>query len=92
MGNASGDGNRPSLAREGDSEGDRRKREELQQPRRFQEDEELYEEKERNQKIIAKFWTAPLSMARKGSILHRRTRLPQTAEWQLAVALLSGWP
>ena len=55
MGNASGDGDRPSLAREGDSEVDRRKREKLQQPRRPQEDEELYEEKERNQKIIAKF-------------------------------------
>ena len=48
MGNASGNGDRPSLAREGDSEVDRRKREELQQPRRPQEDEELYEEKGRN--------------------------------------------
>ena len=50
VGNARGDGDRPSLAREGDSEVDRRKREKLQQPRRPQEDEELYEEKERNQR------------------------------------------
>ena len=79
MGNASGDGDRPSLAREGDSEVDRRKREELQQPRRFQEDEELYEEKERNQNIIATKLDCPFSMVRKGSIPHRRTRLSQTA-------------
>ena len=57
--NASGDGDRPSLAREGDSEVDRRKREKLQQPRRLQEDEELYEEKERNQKVISKFLNCP---------------------------------
>ena len=54
MGNASGDGDRPSLAREGDSEVERRKREELERPRRFQEDEELYEENEHNQKEFAR--------------------------------------
>ena len=44
-----------SLAREGDSKPDQRKHEELERPRRFQEDEELYAEKERNQKMPRRF-------------------------------------
>ena len=66
--NAGQNGDRPSLAREEGSEVDRRKREELEQTRRFQEDEELYEEKERNQKITAKFRIARFRCSRK----HRR--------------------
>jgi len=48
------------LARGGDSEVDRRRREELEQPRRFQEDEELYGEKERSQKRFARKMVATI--------------------------------
>ena len=60
VGNASQNGDQPSLAREGNSEADRRKLEELEQPRRFQEDEELYEEKALNQKRFARKMAATI--------------------------------
>ena len=58
--NARRNGDRPSLAREGNSEVDRRRREELEQPRRFQEDEELYGEKEFSQKRFAREMAATI--------------------------------
>ena len=59
-GNARRNGDLPSLAREGNSEVDRRKREELEQPRKFQEDDELYEEKALGQKRFARGMAAAI--------------------------------